>query len=53
MMKGAMKRLRVVSKQSRSWMMLWLVLFGLGLFLVLYLLSKVVRVVGRLGRLFF
>jgi hypothetical protein len=34
MLKKAGKRLTLVSKQSRSWLMLWVVLFGLGLFFV-------------------
>jgi hypothetical protein len=34
MLKKASRRLTVVSKQSRSYLMLWVVLFGLGLFFV-------------------
>jgi len=34
MLKKAGRRLTVVSRQSRSWLMLWVVLFGIGLFFV-------------------
>jgi hypothetical protein len=34
MLKKASRRLTAVSKQSRSFLMLWVVLFGLGLFFV-------------------
>jgi hypothetical protein len=34
MLKKAGKRLTVVSRQSRSWLMLWVVLFGIALFFV-------------------
>ena len=32
MLKGAGRRLQVVSKQSRSWLMLWVLLFAMGMF---------------------
>lgn len=34
MLKKAGRRLSVVSKQSRSFLMLWVVLFGIGLFII-------------------
>lgn len=49
MLKKAGKRLNVVGKQSRSWLMLWVVLFGLGLFFVVYVLKKL----HRLGKMVF
>lgn len=49
MLKRAGKRLTVVSKQGRSWLMLWVVLFGLALFVVVYILKKL----HRLGKMVF
>jgi hypothetical protein len=46
MLRKAGRRLTVVSRQSRSWLLLWVVLFGLGLFFVVYVLKKL----HRLGR---
>lgn len=48
MLKKASKRLTVVSQQSRSWLMLWVVLFGLALFFLVFFLKKL----HRLGRMF-
>jgi hypothetical protein len=36
MLKRAGKRLTVVSKQSRSWLLLWVVLFGIALFFLVW-----------------
>lgn len=47
-LKKASRRLTVVTGQSRSWLMLWVVLFGLTLFFVVYVMKKI----HRLGRLF-
>jgi hypothetical protein len=45
-LKRATQKLNVVYKQAGSWHMLMLVLFALGLFLGLYVLSKMWRI-GR------
>ncbi|KAI8465956.1 MAG: Qc-snare protein, SFT1 family [Monoraphidium minutum] len=46
MLKQAGRRLTLVSRQSRSWLLLWVVLFGIALFFIVFMLKKL----HRLGR---
>lgn len=47
MLKKAGRRLTIVTRQSRSWLMLWVLLFAMGLFFVVYVLKKL----HRLGKM--
>jgi hypothetical protein len=47
MMSKAMTRLNVVYKQSKSNLMLYVVLFALGIFIVVYILKKLYKL-GRM-----
>ncbi|GBF91068.1 hypothetical protein Rsub_03924 [Raphidocelis subcapitata] len=47
MLKKAGQRLNIVSRQSRSWLMLWVLLFAMGLFFAVYVLKKL----HRLGKM--
>jgi hypothetical protein len=49
LLSNASRKLAVVAKQSRSWLMLYVLLFCVGLFTTVYVLNKLLT----LGRLFF
>jgi hypothetical protein len=47
MLGQASRKLSIVTKQSRSWLMLYVLLFCIGLFAFVFVMNKL-RVVGRL-----